>query len=72
MKNVLVDFERLCYLEARSLKLDYLECGGVDNWSEYGSALNPESPDYDDEDECAIDFDDAKLELMQELEEEFK
>ena len=53
MKKVLVDLEDLIRLEKRSLKLEFLECGGVDNWDGYGESLNPDYNDdcvsYDDE-----------------------
>ena len=34
----LAEYKRL---KRDGLKLEYLECGGVDNWGYYGDALNP-------------------------------
>jgi len=65
-KMIKVDLDDYIYLKNRDLKLEYLECGGVDNWSGYGEALYPD----DDEDE--IDLDEAVEAIRKELTEEYK
>ncbi len=44
-----VDIEEYITLNKRDMKLDFLECAGVDNWSGYGDALFPDEDFYDED-----------------------
>ena len=66
-KKVTIDLDEYINLKGRDLKLDFLECGGVDNWGGYGESLYPE---FDDEEE--LDYDDALAEMKKEINEKYK
>ncbi|WP_408956203.1 hypothetical protein [Natroniella sp. ANB-PHB2] len=51
-KGIKISLQEYIELRIRDLKLNFLELGGVDNWSNYGEALYPsfgDSKDYDEE-----------------------
>ena len=58
-KIVTMSIEEYFRLKKDSIKLNFLECGGVDNWEGYGESLYP---DYEDE-----EFDDALCSLKNQL-----
>ena len=50
MKYYIVDEKRLQYLEEQTMLMEALECGGVDNWGGFGTAIEimEEANDVDD------------------------
>ena len=61
MKAVIIPKNELASLLRDSDKLHRLECGGVDNWEQYGKALNDEEDlSYDEiqdmSDDDLLDF----------------
>jgi len=58
-KKVTMSTKEYFSLEKASMKLDFLECGGVNNWDGYGDSLYPD----DDED----DYDNVVNNLKDEL-----
>lgn len=50
MTYYVVSEERLEYLEKQTLLMEALECGGVDNWADYGPSIEimEDANDVDD------------------------
>ena len=46
--KIAIDVNEYIRLKKVDATMDLLEGAGVDNWSGYGYALNPEDEDYDD------------------------
>lgn len=66
--GIVVPLEEYIQLRKRDLKLDYLECGGVDNWCNYGEALNEPEEDEDD----FLPYCEQSKKLESELREKYK
>jgi len=47
-KQIMVGLEDYIELAKRDAKLNFLEGGGVDNWSGYGESLYPDECELDD------------------------
>ena len=47
-ETITISKEEYFGLRADSMKLNLLECGGVDNWTWYGESLNPDGQDYEE------------------------
>lgn len=61
MSEITISLDEYIRLMKRDLKLDYLECGGVDNWDGYGYSLNP---DYDED---AVSYSDNCIKMEKRL-----